>query len=229
MISKEFIKNLPDNLTSGSRAIINKYNEAIKTDIGRSIKLYNEYLDYYAFFEAFLKSKNYDFIPLILSASKSKNIDLIKDFFINTNSEFTLKENEKQIEDARQGYGILFGNQFSYEFTDGDLTRIQELINELREEVTSSTFFSEEHQQRLLKKLEKMQAELHKKMSSLDSFWGLLGDAGVAIGKFGNDAKPFVDRIREIAEIGWRTQSNAEELPSGTKIPFLSNDNGITK
>jgi hypothetical protein len=58
-------------------------------------------------------------------------------------------------------------------------------------------------------------------MSDLDRFWGLIGDAGVVLGKLGNDAKPFVDRIKEIADIVWNTQSRAEELPSGTRPPLL--------
>ena len=60
---------------------------------------------------------------------------------------------------------------------------------------------------------------MHKKVSDLDHFWGLIGDAGVALGKLGNDAKPIVDRIREITGITWNTQSRAEELPSGTTFP----------
>ncbi len=35
------------------------------------------------------------------------------------------------------------------------------------------------------------------------------------------DAKPIVDRIREIADIVWQTQTRAEELRSGTSMPFL--------
>jgi hypothetical protein len=64
-------------------------------------------------------------------------------------------------------------------------------------------------------------SELHKKVSDLDRFWGLIGDAGVVVGKLGENAKPIVDRIREIADIVWQTQSRAEELPSGTKLPQL--------
>jgi len=60
-------------------------------------------------------------------------------------------------------------------------------------------------------------------MSSLDKLWGLIGEAGVVLGKFGEDAKPFVDRIVEIAGITWRTQARAEELPSATPLPLLSN------
>ncbi|MBI4826866.1 MAG: hypothetical protein HY807_10680 [Nitrospirae bacterium] len=40
--------------------------------------------------------------------------------------------------------------------------------------------------------------------------------------KFGDDAKPFVDRIREIADIVWRTQARAEELPSSTPTPLIT-------
>lgn len=82
--------------------------------------------------------------------------------------------------------------------------------------------FDAKHKDRVLKRLEALQREVHKKMSNLDKLWSLVGDAGVALGKFGSDAKPFVDRIREIAQIVWRTQARAEELPSGTPLPLLT-------
>ena len=110
---------------------------------------------------------------------------------------------------------------FFYEFTDGDINRIQILINELRAEISKSDLFEEDHRSRLLKRLERLQAEMHKKMSDIDRFWGLIGDAGVALGKFGKDAKPIVDRIKELSQIAWRTQSRAEELPSGSHNPLI--------
>ncbi len=63
-------------------------------------------------------------------------------------------------------------------------------------------------------------------MSSLDKFWGLIGEAGIVLGKFGKDAKPFVDRMREIAQIIWRTHARAEELPSGSPFPLLQSPEG---
>ena len=110
---------------------------------------------------------------------------------------------------------------FLYVFTQGDLERIQLLINQLRTLVAESTIFEAEHQRRLLLRLERLQAELHKKVSDLDRLWGLVGDAGVALGKFGKDVKPMLDRIREIVDIVWRTQARAEELPSGSKPPLI--------
>ena len=70
-----------------------------------------------------------------------------------------------------------------------------------------------------------MQSELHKKMSDLDRFWGFVGDAGVVMGKFGNDVKPLTDRIREMMGIVWNTQARAEELESGSPNPFLKENN----
>ena len=99
----------------------------------------------------------------------------------------------------------------------------------MRDNISASELFTSEHQQRLLRRLEKIQSELHKKVSDLDRFWGLIGDMGVVIGKFGKDAKPIVDRIREITNIVWTTQSRSEELPSGTNIPFLSQKNDSQK
>jgi hypothetical protein len=113
---------------------------------------------------------------------------------------------------------------FFYEFSAGDLSRIQVLINELREEITASDLFENGHKQRLLRRLEVMQSEMHKKMGDVDRIWGLIGDAGIVIGKFGKDAKPMVDRIKEMTKITWNTQARAEELPSSSQNPLLGHE-----
>jgi len=113
---------------------------------------------------------------------------------------------------------------FFYEFTDGDLDRVQQLINELRTEISQSDLFEEGHRARLLRRLEAMQSEMHKRMSDVDRIWGLVGDAGIVIGKFGKDAKPFVDRIKELSQIAWKTQARAEELSSSSQNPLIESD-----
>lgn len=106
-----------------------------------------------------------------------------------------------------------------------NLSLNQTSINELRDLISGSEVIEENHKQRLLKRLERLQSELHKKMSDLDRFWGFVGDAGVVMGKFGEDAKPFTDRIKDIMNIVWRTQARAEELESGSPNPFLKQNN----
>ncbi len=118
-------------------------------------------------------------------------------------------------------FDSLFSNTFSYEFSEEDVNKIQTLINELRDELNSSELFEDEHKERLLKRLEDLQKEMHKKMANIDKIWGLLGDAGVVIGKFGKDVKPFTDRIIELAKIGWKTQAKAEGLSESIQNPLL--------
>jgi hypothetical protein len=82
----------------------------------------------------------------------------------------------------------------------------------------------DEHRRRLLLRLEKLQSEIHKKVSDLDRFWGMIGDAGVVMRKFGEDAKPIVDRIREMVDIVWRAQSKSEQIEEGPKVPLLGKE-----
>lgn len=161
------------------------------------------------------------------SGDISYNCNSLRDYITNVDSQLQSRATLLKIESYTNKYENIFNNNFSYEFSQGDLDRIQVLINELREQITTFKDFEQKHRQRLLKRLEKLQSELHKKVSDLDIFWGLIGDAGVVIGKFGTDAKPMVDRIKEIGQIAWNTQSRTEELPSNSKNPLLGVDSEL--
>jgi hypothetical protein len=141
-----------------------------------------------------------------------------------TQSELSADASHNKLTALKKNFSVMLGAGFGYEFTDGDLERVQVLLNELRSLVANVGDISDEHRQRLLKRLEQLQSELHKKTDDLSRYYGLLGDAGVALGKFGENAKPIVDRVREILQITWRTQARAEELPSGTTPPLLERD-----
>lgn len=132
--------------------------------------------------------------------------------------------NSAEADKKRERFKNLFSNEFAYEFSQGDLNRLQVLINEIREHIAGSDGLEDGHRRRLLMRLEKLQGELHKKVSDLDRFWGLVGDAGVVLGKLGTDAKPVVDRVKEIADIVWSAQSRAEELPSNARFPEIGMD-----
>ena len=139
--------------------------------------------------------------------------------------EFEVTANETLFKDTQAKYSAKLGGCFTYEFSEGDLKKVQTSINELRDLISGSELIEDSHKQRLLKRLERLQSELHKKMSDLDRFWGFVGDAGVMVGKFGTDAKPFTARIRDIMETVWNTQARAEELESGAPNPFLKQNN----
>jgi len=230
MFDEAFLSSLPADPYEAAKTLCTKFNEVHNKYCYPSggmdaniMEHYDIYIEAFAAMEAFINATGLPFVSCGLIEERDvENIERITLFFYTLTAKISKKEHELTLGSAREKYAALFGTTFIYQFSDGDLTRIQQLINELRDAITKSELFDAKHKQRILNKLEGLQSELHKKMSNLDRFWGLIGEAGVAIGKFGQDAKPFVDRIREIYQITWRTQARAEELPSGTTLPLLS-------
>lgn len=210
----EFVPNLPNEPLQAAKRI----SSAFKTmNTGKDARdRYQAHLAAYSVLKGFCEATNRETFSVDLGDDIDDNIMWIQAAF----RQFDKMIMNMEAENIKQRLSGKFGTAF-YEFTKGDLKRIQTLINELRELISENNDFEEDHKHRLLKRLEKLQRELYKSVADLDRFYGLIGEAGVAIGKFGKDAKPFVDRIREIAEIVWRTQAIAEELPSGMQLPLL--------
>lgn len=114
-------------------------------------------------------------------------------------------------------------------FAESDRQRIQTLLDEIRSAMTSATEFEVKHQQRMLRRLEKLQAELHKSVSDLDRFWGFIGDCSEAmqrLGKGGQEmgkaGQEIAGAVREILQIVYRTQLTCVGLPAPGSIPLLS-------
>ncbi len=141
---------------------------------------------------------------------------------IGTQAEKKLIERKRRdtYQNSLEHYLAIIPKGFAYEFLESDYKRLQELLNDLRTLTTESEQIEENHKRRLLRKIEKLQQELNKRMSNLDVLWGLVGEAGIAIGKFGEDVKPFCDRLREIFIIVVSTQARAHGLPESV-IPLL--------
>lgn len=148
----------------------------------------------------------------------------MRQFLRDTQADMVGQTSAKKMEALKKGFAVSLANGFGYEFTEGDIKRVQGLINELRDELSKEARLDDGHKRRLMARLEALQKELHKKVSDLNSFYGLMGDFGIAIGKLGTDAKPFTDRIKEIVQIGWKSQARAEQLPSSAENPMIGND-----
>lgn len=216
----EFFDTMPDNPHLAGRAICQRFFEFDRATPDE-LENFDIYLEAYAVAQALSETFGFGIKEVPLIGDKQEVISKIRDQFGRVYDKVDRVATEYTFQQAKNRLVSKFGGVFAYTFSDGDLSRIQTLINELRTELSSSTFFSPEHKERLFKRLGSLQLELHKRVPSLDKFWGLVGEAGVALGKFGVDAKPFADRIKEVLEIVWRTQARTEELESGSPLPLI--------
>lgn len=124
--------------------------------------------------------------------------------------------------EARLSRGIK--GSFGYEFTEGDFKEVQALVNKLRDLISDCADLDDEHKQRLHKRLEQVQRELHKKVSTLDQIYALAIEASIVAGKLGTNAKPLVEVAKSLMGISWRTHAHTEGLPSGIEAPMLNHD-----
>ena len=221
MFDDEFIKKLPDDFLLASAQICDRFFECdapCATDQKKMIESYEQYLDALAFAEVFYSVNSIKIaVPqLNHQLTAIKNILIIIDFFKQWNKRKELglraRKGIDTYEGAKQQYAHLFGKGVSYEFSDDDFGRVQELLDRLRELLTKSEDFEEDHRFRMLKKLEALQRELHKRMSDFDKFWGFFIDSGIALSKFWVNAEPFIKGVKEILEIVCRTQAKAENV-----------------
>ena len=140
-----------------------------------------------------------------IGPQRHQNIANVTAYFIRlrdqARTELTGRYSRGYFETKTEEYAALFSRVSVYEFPENDFKRVHELVRELRDLIRSSTLISDEHKRRLLRRLEAMQAELHKKTSDIDRFWGFIGEAGIAMRKFGEDLAPISERVLELGGI----------------------------
>lgn len=212
-----FIDQLPDNTREAIIAICDYYRtrrNGIPNDDGK----HQFALEAYAFLKSFMPARGLPPIEIQISGSIRDDINKV-DNSIGVLKEVMQKEiRVNTLDGYEQYYGVKFKSIFHYEFSEGDFKKIQELLNQLRNLISESNELEEDHKHRLLKRLEKLQSELHKKVSDLDRFWGFFIDASIVVGQVGENAKPIIDVIEKIVKIVWPTQTRAYELSSD--LPF---------
>ena len=226
IFSEDFLSDLKDCPLDGTIRLIKIVRENLIQGTDKWHEEDHEILiEAYALIAEIVESQLLQIIPHEFKLTGQLSEDCSQIFqYLGALEKYCVSESSKlKMQSLRSHFKNALGSGFSYEFSQGDLERVQLLINQIRDLISQTKNLEKDHQRRLLSRIEKLQSEIHKKVSDLDRFWGLVGDAGVVLGKLGNDAKPIVDRIREVAKIVWQTQSRSEELPSGTKIPLLDN------
>lgn len=162
--------------------------------------------------------------PLDLSCDAFTRLQKISMYFSGIRTAHRGAAGRSQIERAKTKYSQRLGISQPYEFTDGDLARLQVLVNELRDAIQGCEQISPNHKARLLARLEKLQRELHKRMSDLQDFWSVCVEASAALGQCGQNLKPLVDRIGELMKIAYNTYLRSNQLLSTTPLPRIESD-----
>jgi hypothetical protein len=150
-------------------------------------------------------------------------VKAVIDFVEDHHKQFTNRVSNRAYAKSLERYKQLTGTSPYYELSEGDIAKIQELINKLRVALQYSEILTGEHRQRMLSRLEKIQSELHKRVSDFDRFYGMITDCIVLAGQFGEKAlKPITELVREIYKLVWITQCRSLNLPSDTPLPLPS-------
>jgi hypothetical protein len=137
-----------------------------------------------------------------LGSQRHQNVAKVVAYFSQLRTvvreELTHRYSQGHFDAKTEEYMALFSGAASYEFSENDFKRVQDLIVQLRDLIRGSPLISDDHKRRLLRRLEAMHGELRRKTNDIDRFWGFIGEAGIAMRKFGEDLAPISERVLEL-------------------------------
>lgn len=102
-----------------------------------------------------------------------------------------------------------------------ELVQVLNLCAKIREAITRGKFFDVPHKRRLLDRVAAIEREAHQPKGRFDVILGGVSDFGEALGKFGKDVKPLVDRMTEIMGIARGKSEEYEQLPPPEEVKRL--------
>lgn len=222
MYTDKFLDNLPINSIEAAMVLINELHACV----GASGIRRSDVEDGYAFFLLFC-SENKEIHSSSLPALEychNNPADCIERAQSDIHDQYKKHQAVIQDSNARKRWERLQAKRqgilLEYEFTDKEHEDLQSLLNQLRSTIQQHDELTEEHRQRLLRRVEKVQQELHKKVSDIDRFWGLCGESAVVMKKFGKAAGPFLPILSKIVDIVLGKVLEAEGLPAGKLAVF---------
>ncbi|MBY6065206.1 hypothetical protein KUW17_00495 [Leisingera aquaemixtae] len=103
------------------------------------------------------------------------------------------------------------------ELSKEQVREIETHISEAREKIRDSDAFEEKHKRRLLRRLEKLQAEIHKKISDLDVMLAGVTEVTAVAGQSAKNLNPVVDLFNKIFQIADSGNEEQLKLPAPPK------------
>jgi hypothetical protein len=167
---------------------------------------HHDYVEALSILKAFALARDAKLEPFPeIGPQRHQNIGKVVNYFNQlrqtVRTELSSRYSQGYFEAKTEEYMALFAKVSVYEFPEPEYKRVQDLIVELRDLIQNSSLITEDHKRRLLRRLEAMHGELHKKTGDIDRFWGFIGEAGIAMRKFGEDLAPITERVLELGGI----------------------------
>lgn len=227
IFSTDILDSLPDDKFEAAVVIADVYLEWIKRKgTNPDHDAYLTAIDAYAHAKALATIRDWgDFGNYGLAGNLETDLASLGTHFKQLKS-WAVSNHEKksafeQFEASSAKYAADARNPFEYRFDPTQLERLHQLVYEIRNELIGLTGIPDNWRNRMLVRLEALQRELHERMSTMDRFWGFVGEALPVLHAAGVAAKPMVNRLREIAEIGLRVHATFYGLPMPPGIPLL--------
>lgn len=230
MVSDKFLSELPPDPMLALTHIVVKCEKTVADLQNNTVNLEAELIKLFALSETIQKKYSISIVVSRpqLSQHAPKNIEAIHEYFVVLGGELDKISAQNLLTASLARFERELDVGFHYEFSEGEIARLQDIVNELREGIRDANFVDEDHRRRLLGRLEKLQAELHKRVPDLDRHLGTMVQIAAALGQSSEEAKPLFDRVREFTGIVAGVFRRAEKLPPGPEFPLLpkSDDSG---
>ena len=191
--SPEFLKQLPDDPATAVFALASAFQSAFHQSAQQSDEnaLYG-----YALIYSFVKQRAshlFELARLDGPVPRENMMRAISELQSRADTLLRKAKMDRIFEESEAKFLPLFGRTIVFELSDDQLANIQRLLNELRNVISAAdeSHVDADHKQRLMGKLEALQRELHKKMTTFDKFWGFVAEA-----------RSYLPRVREVTELG---------------------------
>lgn len=201
MFPSELIQNLPENKWHALRILLDKWDTAKQSGSISS----QEILFGYRVVRHILGNES---IVGQLSDPKDPEAGNFRSNVDNDFSKILSLVNQQigqmTVEDIDEQVETILKSRRLYEFHEDELKEVQARINELRTALTALSEISEDHRQRMLSRLEALQRELHKRMSTLDKFLGFFWDVALTTRQIHENVEGIMGPASAIFEIVMR-------------------------
>ena len=219
---ESYLKSLTTNPLQASYAVCETFfalhNPNSSSTVSRK-KDYHKYIELYVILQTLLKKCNIECRELELKNDIDHNISLIVEFFIdsrkNLRRALDVEDTQELIAKFKAQYETSILQGFSYEFDDYQLTEARNIIAQIQAEIKKLSSIDYVHKARLKASVDRLEKALHKNMSNMDRFWGLMFEIRLVLKGRPEEIQDIIDLVHDLATIFYQIISR-----SGDDLPF---------